>query len=319
MEVLKVDNLTKNFTTSHSFFKEKIIYTAVNNISFAINKSEILGFLGHNGAGKTTTIQMLLGLLKPTSGTIKYFHMDFNKNPYESMKKIGYANGYDRMPGRLTVLENIDIVGRIHGIAKEIRINRIVNLLKKFGMIDILNRQCGSLSAGQSTCAMLVKAFISDPDLVLLDEPSASLDPETAYKVRQFIIEKNQNNNTSILITSHNMNEVSNLCNRVIVLNKGIIVANDAPNHLAKSIGKVSVNLVFDTIFYINQLVSYLDSDSNIEYEINKNIVILRMQENYIAQCLSYLADKKIIYTDIDIVRPTFEDYFLQFLKKEKE
>ncbi len=316
MTVLSVKNLTKTFISDFSFFKERKMYTAVNDISFHINKGEILGFLGHNGAGKTTTIQMLLGTLIPDKGSISYFNLDFYKNVNKISKRISYASGYDRMPTRLTVFENLDIVGRIYGIPKDIRIQRIKNLLQSFGIFDKYDKQVSGLSAGQSTCVILAKAFLSNPDLVLLDEPTASLDPEIAYKVRQFILKQNKENGTSILITSHNMKEVTELCNRVIILNKGSIIANDLPEVLVQSISKVKIILNFDVYFSFDLLVAYLNS-MQLKYIIEKNYIIIEIEENNIALFLFHLAEKKIIYLNISIEKPTLEDYFLNFLNKE--
>jgi ABC-2 type transport system ATP-binding protein len=316
--ILTVKNLTKKFYSGFSIFNRPTPFIAVNDISFDLKQGEILGFLGHNGAGKTTTIQMLLGLLEPSSGLINYFDTDFFKNRYSVLKKIGYANGYDRLPARLTVFENLDIIGRIYGMNKEDRIRSIDFLLQSLGMSKIKEKSVAGLSAGQSTCVMLVKAFMSNPDLVLLDEPTASLDPETAYRVREFILDKNKKDNTSILITSHNMNEVTELCDRVIILHEGKIVANDCPNKLANSMSNILVKLFFDIDFCFDELIEYLNSNHQ-EYIIEKNILQVSIEENHIALFLSHLAEKKIIYLNILIERPTFEDYFLQFLKKQRE
>src|SRR5271169_6037500 len=168
MPVLKVNGLTKVFTSGFWPFKSLQTYVAVNNISFGLKKGEILGFLGPNGAGKTTTIQMLLGTLTPSSGTISYFGLNFASSRIEILKKMGYASGYDKLPARLTIRENLDIVGRIYGIAQPLRSQQIEKLLKFFKLWDLRDRQTGTLSAGQSTRVMLAKAYINDPQIVLL-------------------------------------------------------------------------------------------------------------------------------------------------------
>lgn len=313
--ILEVKGLTKEFLNKY-FLSSRHSYRAVNNISFDMKKGEILGFLGHNGAGKTTTIQMLLGTLIPTYGTIHYFKKDFHENQYEILKRVGYASGYDRMHPRLTVFENLDIVGRVYGLSKNIRFNRIIELLKSFGMSKIIDKPVGALSAGQSTCVILAKAFICQPDLVLLDEPSASLDPETAYKVRQFILKQNKEYDTSILITSHNMNEIQELCNRVIILSNGVIVANENPDVLINKISKIKLTLTFDINFNFNVLKMYLDN-TQLKYEQEANNIIIEMNENDIVFFLRYLAEQKIIYTHININKPTLEDYFLYLVKGE--
>ena len=243
MSVLSVSNLTKTFISGLWPFQNKHIYTAVNDISFQLAKGEILGFLGPNGAGKTTTIQMLLGTLTPSSGIISYFGNNFAQHRVAILKRVGYASGYDKLPAQLTVTENLDIVGRLYGIRQPQRAQHIEKLLKTFRIWELRNQQTGTLSAGQATRVMLAKAFMGDPEIVLLDEPTASLDPDVALEVRQFILAQRKERGTSILITSHNMAEVTELCDRVLVLKKGVIIADNTPEQLALSISKVRVYL----------------------------------------------------------------------------
>ena len=247
MQVLVVNNLTKTFVSGFWPFKTPKISSVVNAISFQLKKGEILGLLGPNGAGKTTTIQMLLGTLIPSfasscakapagtaiHGSITYFGKDFAKHRIESLKKIGYASGYDKLPARLTVIENLDIVGRIYGMTAQHRAQQIEKLLKFFRIWELRDRETGTLSAGQATRVMLAKAFIYDPEIVLLDEPTASLDPDVAHEVRQFILAQCKERGISILITSHNMDEVTELCDRVLVLKNGTIIADNTPEVLA--------------------------------------------------------------------------------------
>jgi len=311
MPILKVQNLIKTFTSGLWPFKTQK-YTAVNEISFQLNKGEILGLLGPNGAGKTTTIQMLLGTLTPSKGTISYFGADFARHRIDALKKIGYASGYDKLPGRLTVTDNLDIVGRIYGIQQPERKQQIEKLLKFFGIREMRNRQTSTLSAGQATRVMLAKAFIADPEIVLLDEPTASLDPDVAHDVRQFILAQRKERGTSILITSHNMDEVTELCDRVLVLKKGSVIADNTPEQLARSISKVHVHLTIpgdlDRVrnYLINLKLIFTEQDANLKIELD---------ENLIAQFLSDLAERKIIYSHISIDKPTLEDYFLSIAK----
>lgn len=177
MPILSVKQLTKTFSSGFPPFTQRKSFTAVNNISFDLERGEILGFLGHNGAGKTTTIQMLLGTLTPTSGTITYFGKDFATNRIDILKKVSTASGYDKLHARLTVWENLDVVGRIYNIPHEQRIAQIESVLKSFDMWNMRDKEMGSLSAGQTTRVMLAKAFLPNPEIVILDEPTASLDP----------------------------------------------------------------------------------------------------------------------------------------------
>jgi len=312
MTVLKVNNLTKIFTSGFWPLQTPKTYTAVNDISFQLRKGEILGFLGPNGAGKTTTIQMLLGTLTPSSGSINYFATNFAQHRIAALKKIGYASGYDRLPARLTVLENLDIVGRIYGLAKINRTQQIENLLKFFGIWDLRNQQTGTLSAGQTTRVMLAKAFICDPEIVLLDEPTASLDPDVAYEVRQFILAQRKEKNVSMLITSHNMNEVAEICDRVIVLKHGSIIANNTPEQLAQSISKVRIQLLVTQNFEV--LLMYLRT-AQFMHTLENTHITIELDEHAIAQFLIHLSERKIMYSHISIDKPSLEDYFLSIAK----
>lgn len=315
MPVLEVKNLTKIFTSGFWPFTKSHVYTAVNDISFQLKNGEILGFLGPNGAGKTTTIQMLLGTLAPTTGSISYFGADFNTNRIDSLKKIGYASGYDRLPGRLGVLENLDIVGRIYGLRQSKRKAQIEKLLKFFSIWHLRYQSIGSLSAGQATRVMLAKAFIADPEIVLLDEPTASLDPDVAYEVRQFILEQRKQRGISILITSHNMEEVTTLCDRVLVLQQGIIVANDTPEKLARSTSSVRVHLTI-----LNQLeavLGYLQAHHFI-YMQQENRLTIELDEHRISELLAHFGKTNVAYSHISIDKPSLEDYFLSIAKQRR-
>lgn len=312
MPVLKVSNLIKIFSSGFWPFKMPQIYTAVNDISFQLNKGEILGFLGPNGAGKTTTIQMLMGTLTPSNGSINYFGQDFAKHRVAALKRIGYASGYDKLPARLTVTENLDIVGRIYGIPEPQRSIQIEKLLKFFGILQLANRQTGTLSAGQATRVMLAKAFIADPEIVLLDEPTASLDPDVAHEVRQFILAQCKEYGTSILITSHNMDEVTELCDRVLVLKNGTIIADNTPEQLARSTSKVRVHLTIPD--HLDHAIAYLQ-EFQLTYTLQAHEVTIELDEHAIAQFLADLGQYRITYSHISIDKPTLEDYFLSIAK----
>lgn len=315
MSVLKVENLAKIFSSGFWPFSKPKKYVAVNNINFVLNKGEILGFLGPNGAGKTTTIQMLLGSLYPTSGTINYFGNNFAHNQISDLKKIGYASGYDKLPPRLSVQENLDVIGRIYGLEKEKRDSQIDKLLNFFKISELRNSITGTLSAGQSTRVMLAKAFLANPEIVLLDEPTASLDPDVAHAVRQFILMQRQEHNTSILITSHNMDEVTELCDRVLVLKNGKIIADDKPQVLANSISKVHLHLTISSDLQV--ALTYLNSN-HVMYESDDNKLTFKLEEHDIAKFLTSFAEHKIFYSQISIDKPTLEDYFLSIASKEK-
>lgn len=311
MPVLKVSNLIKTFSSGIFPFTQNKSYTAVDNISFNLNKGEILGLLGPNGAGKTTTIQMLLGTLTPTSGSIQYFDHDFAQNRIKLLNRIGYASGYDKLPARLTVTENLDIIGRIYNIPSLIRSKRIKELLEFFQIGELQDKQTGTLSAGQATRVILAKTFINAPEIVLLDEPTASLDPDIAHQVRKFILTQSKELNTSILITSHNMDEVTELCDRVLVLKNGRFIANNTPEELAHSVSKARIHLTISQ--GLESALTYAKNEQLI-YTREDNYLTIELDEQNIAPFLLQLSECKVVYSHISIDKPTLEDYFLSIL-----
>lgn len=312
MEVLQVRNLTKIFAAGLWPFSSRKEYKAVNDISFSLKKGEVLGFLGPNGAGKTTTIQMLLGTLTPTSGIINFFGKDFARNRETILARVAYASGYDKLPARLSIWENLDIVGRVYGIPSKKRQERIEHILKFFGMWDMRDKETGMLSAGQATKVMLAKAFLPDPEIVLLDEPTAALDPDAAHEVRQFIIKQKQERGTSFLITSHNMDEVTEICDRVLVLKGGSIVADNTPEQLASSVANARIHLV---ISHGRDLLESYIVKENIIHTRAEHEIIIEVDEQKIAAFLMKLAQMDIQYSQISIDKPTLEDYFLHIAK----
>ena len=233
MNIVEVKSLTKRF--------DKTI--AVNGISFKIEKGKITGLLGPNGAGKTTTIQMLLDLITPTSGKIKIFNLDLKKNREEILSKVNFSSPYVALPGNLKVDENLLTFGRLYGI-KDLK-NRINELTKFFGIHSLLSRMTSTLSTGQLTRLNLSKALLNKPELLLLDEPTASLDPVIADKTIKMLKKIQKESNVTILYTSHNMKEVEEICDRVIFINKGKIIDDGSPKELVKKYGHKDLNDVF--------------------------------------------------------------------------
>jgi ABC-2 type transport system ATP-binding protein len=312
MSILKVQKLTKVFSSGCWPFSTPKSYTIVDNISFDLPKGEILGFLGPNGAGKTTTIQMLLGTLTPTSGSIDYFGKDFAQHRMEILKKVSYASGYDKLPARLTVWENLDVVGRIYGLRQPMRNKKIEELLKYFGMWSMSSKEFGSLSAGQATRVMLAKAFLPDPEIVLLDEPTASLDPEAAQSVRHFVLAQKKERGVSVLVTSHNMDEVTEICDRVLVLKNGSIIANNTPEQLAQSISNARINLMVSEGL---ESLMVMVRNKNLVHHMHEHSIEIDIAEHAIAPFLGDLAEQRIMYSRISIDKPTLEDYFLSIAK----
>jgi ABC-2 type transport system ATP-binding protein len=303
MSVLQVTSLRKEFGT----------FQAVNNISFSIKKGEILGLLGPNGAGKTTTIQMLLGALTPTSGSITYFGKELSSHRSEILQQVTFASAYVKLPSRLTIAENLDIFARMYGVPAHERHERIRYFLNLFGMEYIRNKYVGDLSAGQITRVMLAKAFIPKPKIILLDEPTASLDPDVAQEVRSFVLEQKKKEGLSVLFTSHNMDEVTHVCDRVLVLQHGTIIADNTPAQLASSIANARVHLFITQ--GMEKAIAHAQQHK-LGYTVNNNDLQIEV-EHTVAQLLIDLTRQDVYYSQISIDKPSLEDYFLHIAKQQ--
>lgn len=300
--ILEVKNLTKRFGD----------FTAVNNISFSLQKGEVLGLLGPNGAGKTTTIHMLLGVMDSTVGNISYFNKPFNKNREEILKQINFSSTYISFPMFFNPLEILDIFARLYEIPN--RKKRIDKLLHDFEINHLARMQFFTLSSGERTRVLLAKAFINYPKIILLDEPTASLDIDIAVKVRKFLEKEKREYKTSMLLTSHNMSEVGGMCDRIIILNHGKIIAEDTPENLIKDITNAKLELTIEndtkkTIEYFTKIKMPFEQD-----RFNFKIII---NEKRIAEFLMSLEKEGIQCENISIEKPNLEDYFLQAIKKQ--
>ena len=230
---ITVENLSKNY-----FNKE-----AVKEISFTIKENEILGLLGPNGCGKTTTIAMMLGLLKPTKGRVVIHGQDIEKNRISLLHKMNFISPYIELPKKLTVKENLIVYGKIYGV--KLIAERIEFLSEKLRLNEFINTKTGELSSGQKNRVSLAKALINEPSVLFLDEPTASLDPETGDFVRSFIEKISKEKNMSILLASHNMDEVKRLCKNVLMMNNGVIIDQGTPDDLIEKHGKKNLEEVF--------------------------------------------------------------------------
>lgn len=311
--IVRVDDLTKVFT--HGRLAHKIRTTAVDHISFGIKKGEILGFLGVNGSGKTTTIQMLLDLLTPTSGSISYFSKDLNRNRAEIMNQVTYASAYTNLIGSFTVAENMRFFGKLYGLKNRELQERIKEVLTQFSMWDMRDEYARALSAGQTTRVVLAQAFLPRPKVMLFDEPTASLDFEIAHEVRRFILQQQRDTGVSILFTSHNMDEVAEVCDRVLILQKGTIIADDTPKNLASRIATVHVWLIVQE--GIDKLERYA-CEKHFSCEATGETVDLTLEEKSVPELLHALAQAGVRYSNISIEKPRLEDYFLQLIRREK-
>lgn len=278
--VLEAKHLTKAFKT----------FTAVGGVSFDLKKGEILGLLGVNGAGKTSIMQMLLGILTPTSGEVSYFGTPLLKNR-DVLEKVNFSSTYTNLPWNLSVQECLNFSSYLYKI--ESRKQRIKEIAEIFGIEKFMKTLVRDLSSGQITRVNLAKSFLNKPEILLLDEPTASLDPESAQYIRDFILNEQKKRSLSILFTSHNMHEVEEVCDRIVFLQDGKIIANDTPQALARSVDISRVTLLISG-----------------KYET------FPVKEKEIAQFLQGLQAKGIEYEEIEIQAPTLEDYFLKISKK---
>jgi len=224
----------------------------VKSISFAIKRNEIIGLLGPNGCGKTTTIGMILGLLKPSSGKVLIDNQDIEKNRVDILKKINFISPYIELPKKLTVRQNLFVYGKLYNV--ENLDNKIDYLTEKLRLNEILNCITGELSSGQKNRVSLAKAIINDPILLLLDEPTASLDPETGDFVREFLEDFQKERKNSILLASHNMSEVERLCTSVMMMKNGSIIDSGKPEELILKHGRKNLEEVFLKLTRKNEL-----------------------------------------------------------------
>jgi ABC-2 type transport system ATP-binding protein len=294
-------------------FPGKPPVTAVDGISFELGDGEILGLLGPNGAGKTTTIHMLLGTLTYTSGSIQYFGKEFKKHRSDVLQHVSFASTYVNLPWKLTIEQNLDVFGRLYGLSGAEIKKRQKPLLERFGIANKLKATVTSLSAGQLTRLILVKAFLVKPKIALLDEPTASLDPDMAKEVCSFLLEEREKEGTTMLFTSHKMDEVAELCDRILFLQEGKIIANDLPENLIKTISTPKIELIIvDGMKRTLQLAHTL----KLSYKVDHRWIELEMEEKFISEFLGRLVKQDISFSSIKIHHPTLEDYFLKMVRK---
>ena len=232
--ILEVENLVKNYGS----------FRAVDGISFKVPKKKVIGLLGPNGAGKTTTIHVLLGITLLNGGFIKYFGKDFVKNRQFCLQRINFASAFNTLQGRISVFENLLVFAYLYELKNPKK--KILDLAEYFEITDLLSNLYFNLSAGQKTRVNIIKSLLNDPELILMDEPTASLDPDIADKTLSLIEQLRESKELSILFTSHDMNEVTRICDEVIFLDHGRIVAQDTPLGLTKRIPTATLKIVFD-------------------------------------------------------------------------
>jgi ABC-2 type transport system ATP-binding protein len=224
--LIEIDHLTKRFGK----------FVAVDDVSFEVRPGEIVGLLGPNGAGKTTTIHMILGLISPSAGEVRIFGQPFDAHRQEILEQMNFTSPYVAFPGRLTVFENLKVFARMYNV-RDPRA-KIAELAKLFGIEDLLRKPFSRLSSGETTRVGLCKAFMNEPKLLLLDEPTAYLDPQIAAHVKGILLEMQRERGTTILYTSHNMAEVEKMCSRIVFMSHGRIIASGSPIEVTQTILK---------------------------------------------------------------------------------
>ncbi len=219
---------------------------AVRDLEFDVPAGRIVALLGSNGAGKTTTLAMILGLLEPSAGTIRVFGVDIPRHRYRVLQRMNFSSPYVDLPARLTVRQNLEVYARLYGLRRVRR--RILELAAEFGLEALLDRPTGRLSAGQKTRLALAKALVNRPELLILDEPTASLDPDTADQLRGWLLDYARGTGATLLLASHNMPEVERLADEVLLLKGGRLVERGAPAELLRRYGREDLEQVFLTI-----------------------------------------------------------------------
>ncbi len=231
--VIEVRNLSKCYAK----------VTALDDVSFSVRRGQTCALLGGNGAGKTTTLAILLGLLLPTSGQVQVLGVDMVRHRYRSLPRMNFTSPYVDLPHRLTVWQNLDVYGRLYGIPR--RKARIEALAEALDLTALLTRTSGSLSSGQKTRVALAKSLLNQPEVLLMDEPTASLDPDSAERIRGYLLDYQRRSGATLLLASHNMSEVERLCDYVYILRQGRIAAQGPPQALLERYGRRNLEEVF--------------------------------------------------------------------------
>jgi len=287
---------------------------ALQNLSFNVERGEFFGLLGPNGAGKSTTINILLGLILPDSGSIRIFDQDFATQQVAIRRRMNVAAAFTSLSGVLTVRENLTVYGHLYGV-KNLS-TKIDELLERFEITDLAGRQLQHLSSGQHTRVTLCKGLINDPELLLLDECTLGLDPDIAEKTRRALKEFQQEKRTTILFTSHNMNEVEELCGRIALLSKGTILRIDTAAHIKNLIPHQVLEVRFQSGIDLSAL-QRLNGVAQVKAATDSTLrFVLDDPERQLDPLLRQLTQGGQI-ADIQVTKPTLEDVFIKVARGE--
>ncbi|MDQ6673563.1 MAG: ABC transporter ATP-binding protein, partial [Chloroflexota bacterium] len=286
-------------------------FRAVDNVSFVVPRGKIVGLLGPNGAGKTTTMQMLVGITLPAGGTIRYFGQDLKQHREACLQRINFSSSYNNLQSRITVWENLIVFARLYRVDRpEAKIRELGDF---FGITELLGQRFLTLSAGQRTRVNLTKALLNDPEVVLMDEPTASLDPDIADRTLSLIESLRESRELSIVYTSHQMDEVTRICDEVIFLDRGRIVAQDTPSVLTSRIAKERVRVTFEGD--ADQVIGALQSHFADVTLATQNVVVVTTDKDRVAEVIFDVGSTGVGIVDVDIQKPTLEDVFLQIAR----
>jgi ABC-2 type transport system ATP-binding protein len=298
---LEVCNLTKLYGS----------FRAVDCVGFSVPTGKIVGLLGPNGAGKTTTIQMLVGITLPDGGTIRYFGEDLHRHREKCLQRINFSSSYNNLQGRITVWENLIVFARLYRVDRPE--DKIRELGRYFGIDELMGQRFLTLSAGQRTRVNLTKALLNDPEVLLMDEPTASLDPDIADRTLSLIESLRESRQLAIVYTSHQMEEVTRICDEVIFLDRGRIVAQDTPAGLTSRIVNSCLRVTFEG--EPTAVVSALQPHFADVSLVGHNVVVVTAEAHRIPQAIFEIGNSGVRITDIDIRKPTLEDVFLQIAR----
>ena len=297
--MLEIRNLTKKFGKT----------IAVNTISFTVSKGKIVGLLGPNGAGKSTTIEMILGLIEPTSGTIEIFGKNISTHREEVLSRINYSSAYIQFMSRLTVFENLKVFAMLYNVKQKDK--KIRSIAEELEITDLLNTLFFKLSSGQKTRIVFAKTLLNDPEFLLLDEPTASLDPDIAFKVRELLQKINRERGVSMLYTSHNMAEVEEMCDRVIFLQKGRIVAEGTPDALKRAARDYYIEIAF-AAEKEGPFVKFINA-RRWKFEIESaGHLHIKTSADDLGETMRLISREDFGIYDLDINKPDLEEVFLK-------
>jgi len=305
--VIRVEDLTKRFDG----------FTAVDQISFTVEEGELFGLLGPNGAGKTTTIRMLTGVLKPTSGTAHIGEYDIQKNPLKAKQLMGIVPEMANAYIDLSALKNLLLIGELYGIRKKERAKKAENLLKLFGLYEKRDQKVKTFSKGMKQRLIVAMGLMNDPKLLFLDEPTSGLDVESVRLVRELIREFNDNR-TTIILTTHNIEEANQLCDRVAIMNHGKIVAIDRPEKLKRTIqSTASIEVAFNKKVSARELV--FNEVTEVKKIGDKLKLYTEKPEEVIPQLVKYSQSSGNKIISLNTLAPNLEDVFLKVTRKVEE